>query len=182
MNCASEKPYCVPKGPYVPAPSLYKWQQGPQAFTPSCRSCQCSAFRNSRTLSFAPSKDMLCLAMLSLCAVGWAAAAPHEEDLRTSVVFNQLAIAQLLDNVSNISRGDAAVTTQLAQLSRSHTAQTQQLSEGLARVTSSVEILSQALTSHLQQDDVINRGTFMPSDFVEKVKAQEKRMQELAKE
>ncbi|XP_069973817.1 tropomyosin isoform X1 [Penaeus vannamei] len=100
---------------------------------------------------------MLGLALLSLCAVGWAAAAPHDEDLRTSVVFNQLAIAQLLDNVSNISRGDAAVTTQLAQLSRSHTAQTQQLSEGLVQVTSSLEILSQALTSHMQQDDVINR-------------------------
>ncbi|XP_069973822.1 tropomyosin isoform X1 [Penaeus vannamei] len=122
---------------------------------------------------------MLGLALLSLCAVGWASAAPRDEDLRASVVFNQLAIAQLLDNVSNISRGDAAVTTQLAQLSRSHTAQTQQLSEGLARVTSSVDLLSQALTSHLRQDDVINRDTFMPSDFVEKVKAQENELQEL---
>jgi len=50
---------------------------------------------------------MLGLALLSLCAVGWASAAPHDEDLRASVVFNQLAIAQLLDNVSNISRGEA---------------------------------------------------------------------------
>ncbi|XP_047488546.1 vicilin-like seed storage protein At2g18540 isoform X4 [Penaeus chinensis] len=75
---------------------------------------------------------MLALALLSFCAAGWAAAAPRDEDLRASVVFNQLAIAQVLDNLSNIS-------------------------QGLARVTSSLEILSQALTSHLQQDDVINR-------------------------
>ncbi|XP_047488595.1 protein bicaudal D-like isoform X1 [Penaeus chinensis] len=122
---------------------------------------------------------MLALALLSFCAAGWAAAAPRDEDLRASVVFNQLAIAQVLDNLSNISQGDAAVTTQLAQLSQSQKAQMQQTNDGLARVTSSLEILSQALTSHLQQDDVINRGSFMPSEFVERVKAQENEMQQL---
>ncbi|XP_063609023.1 myosin heavy chain, skeletal muscle-like isoform X2 [Penaeus indicus] len=100
---------------------------------------------------------MLGLALLSFCAAGWAAAAPHDEDLRASVVFNQLAIAQVLENLSNISQGDAAVTTQLAQFSQSQRAQMQQTNDGLARVTSSVDILSKILTSHLQQDDVINR-------------------------
>ncbi|XP_063609018.1 tropomyosin-2-like isoform X1 [Penaeus indicus] len=122
---------------------------------------------------------MLGLALLSFCAAGWAAAAPHDEDLRASVVFNQLAIAQVLENLSNISQGDAAVTTQLAQFSQSQRAQMQQTNDGLARVTSTLEILSQALTSHLQQDDVINRGTFMPSELVERVKAQENEMQQL---
>ncbi|ROT61974.1 hypothetical protein C7M84_020207 [Penaeus vannamei] len=142
---------------HAPAPCLYK-----AAATSSLHSSRRSVrnFRNSRTLSFAPSKDMLGLALLSLCAVGWASAAPHDEDLRTSVVFNQLAIAQLLDNVSNISR----VTTQLAQLSRSHTAQTQQLSEG-SDVT--------------PEQDESSPGTFIPSDFVEKVKARENKLQEL---
>ncbi|XP_037804486.1 myosin-7-like isoform X3 [Penaeus monodon] len=55
----------------------------------------------------------------------------------------------------------------------------QQMNDGLARMTSSLEILSQALTSHLQQDDVINRGTFMPSEFVERMKAQENELQQL---
>ncbi|XP_047488683.1 putative leucine-rich repeat-containing protein DDB_G0290503 [Penaeus chinensis] len=150
--------------------------QGPQALTPSRSSSQCATFRNSRSLR---SKAMLALALLSFCAAGWAAAAPHDEDLRASVVFNQLAIAQVLDNLSNISQGDAAVTTQLAQLSQSQKAQMQQISDDLTRVTSSVDILSKALTSHLQLDDVINRGTFTPSELVEKVKAQENEMQKL---
>ncbi|XP_042857028.1 myosin-10-like isoform X2 [Penaeus japonicus] len=119
------------------------------------------------------------LVLLSGCASGWAAAVPQDEDLQSSIIFNQLAIAQVLDNLKNLSNGDATVTTHLDQLSQNQKTQIQQMNEGLARVTSSVDVLSQALTSHLQQDDVINRGTFMPSNLVEKIAAQENEMEAL---
>ncbi|XP_042857029.1 myosin-10-like [Penaeus japonicus] len=132
------------------------------------------------SLSLAPASEMLfVLVLLSCCASGWAAAVPQDEDLQSSIIFNQLAIAQVLDNLKNLSNGDATVTTHLEQLSQNQKTQLQQVNEGLARVISSVDLLSQAMTSHLQHDEGINLGTFMPSELMEQVVAEENQIQDL---
>ncbi|XP_063602686.1 uncharacterized protein LOC134778743 [Penaeus indicus] len=106
---------------------------------------------------------MFPLALLAFCCVtSWTEATPPsvgqtESDLRTSVVFNQLALAEVLESLRNMSHGDLASATHLEQLARRQEGQLQDLARGLADVNSSVGILSQSLTSHIQQDIFLER-------------------------
>ncbi|XP_037804929.1 myosin-11-like [Penaeus monodon] len=131
---------------------------------------------------------MLPFALLAICCVtSWTEAVlpsvgQTENDLRATVVFNQLALAEVLESLRNMSHGELATTSHLDQLARRQDAQLRDLVRGLADINSNVDILSQSLTSHLQQDIFLERDSAAAAQLMETLKAQAKALRDLDRE
>ncbi|XP_063613440.1 myosin-6-like isoform X1 [Penaeus indicus] len=103
------------------------------------------------------------VALALLCAAAWAvsgeapAGVPQEEDLRPAILFNQLALAQVLELLGEAN----ATQEQLDRVSSATGAKLDALRKDFLQVRSLLDEMSQSISLHVQRDDVTqeDRGT-----------------------
>ncbi|XP_063613441.1 differentially expressed in FDCP 6 homolog isoform X2 [Penaeus indicus] len=100
------------------------------------------------------------VALALLCAAAWAvsgeapAGVPQEEDLRPAILFNQLALAQVLELLGEAN----ATQEQLDRVSSATGAKLDALRKDFLQVRSLLDEMSQSISLHVQRDDVTQEG------------------------
>ncbi|XP_047488579.1 myosin-6-like isoform X2 [Penaeus chinensis] len=156
--------------PATPRPVVRQWTA---RSVPGAKFPPCSPSSGKAKPKHFSVEGMAGVALALLCAAAWAvsgeapAGVPQEEDLRPAILFNQLALAQVLELLGG---ANATAQEQLDRVSSATGAKLEALREDFLQLRSLLDAVSQSISLHVQRDDVTqeDRGTCTAiSDFLE---------------
>ncbi|XP_047488578.1 myosin-10-like isoform X1 [Penaeus chinensis] len=168
--------------PATPRPVVRQWTA---RSVPGAKFPPCSPSSGKAKPKHFSVEGMAGVALALLCAAAWAvsgeapAGVPQEEDLRPAILFNQLALAQVLELLGG---ANATAQEQLDRVSSATGAKLEALREDFLQLRSLLDAVSQSISLHVQRDDVTQEGETAEAESMRRALAQDVELEALEQE